>query len=134
MTEPQLGLFEGLALLVGEPAKKRRERRAAEDAEGAAWCEKERRRVLAEARAAELAAVEPCMLGHDPAYICPACADCGDTDGCGFLHRQVCKGRIPLRACRGCGKLKTHGTWNHADWFHCLECVPLGTKKDQRGA
>jgi hypothetical protein len=77
----------------------------------------------------ELAEVEACMLGHDPAYICPACAACGDTDSCGFLHRQVCQGRIPLRACRGCGKLKTHGTWNHADYFHCLECVPLGSKK-----
>lgn len=66
---------------------------------------------------------------HTRAFICPACADSGDTDGCGFLHRQVCKGRIPLRACRGCGKLRTHGTWNHADWFHCLECVPLGSKK-----
>ncbi len=77
---------------------------------------------------------EPCLLGHSAAYICPACAESGDTDGCGFLHRQVCKGRIPLRACRGCGKLATHGGWNHADYFHCLACVPLGSKKDQRRA
>ncbi len=72
---------------------------------------------------------EACLLGHGPSFICPACAESGDTDGCGFLHRQVCKGRIPLRACRGCGALKTHGGWNHADYFHCLECVPLGSQK-----
>jgi hypothetical protein len=74
---------------------------------------------------------ELCMLGHSSAYICPACAECGDTDGCGFLHRQVCKGRIPLRACKECGKLATHGTWSHTDYWRCLACVPLGSKKDE---
>lgn len=149
MADAQLGLFGA------EPAPKakRRDRRA-EDAEAVAWCEQERKRVLQESKRArrkreptedsesarvvraELAAVEPepCFTGHAAAFICPACAECGDTDGCGFLHRQVCGGRIPLRACKGCGKLKTHGTWNHADWFHCLECVPLGQKKVDAGA
>jgi len=79
-------------------------------------------------RCAECAPEEPCMLGHSAAYICPACADCGDTDGCGFLHRQVCKGRIPLRACRQCGKLKTHGGWSHSTYWFCLECKPLGVR------
>jgi hypothetical protein len=72
------------------------------------------------------------MLGHGPQYICPACGS-GGTDACGFLHRQVCGGRIPLRACRGCGKLATHGAWNHADYWHCLACVPLGFMSE-RGA
>ena len=128
---PQLSLFEGLALLVGPAAKARREREATEDSESA--------RVVRE----ELAE-EPCLLGHSSAYICPACAECGDTDGCGFLHRQVCGGRIPLRACRGCGKLRTHGGWNHASYFYCVDCRPLGScdssahtgalKKDHAGA
>lgn len=65
---------------------------------------------------------------HGPAYICPSCAECGDTDGCGFLHRQVCGGRIPLRACRQCGQLRSHGRWNHADWWRCIDCVPLEVK------
>jgi hypothetical protein len=73
-------------------------------------------------------AVEECMLGHGPEYICRACGS-GGTDGCGFLHRQVCGGRIPLRACRGCGKLKTHGGWSHATYFFCLECKPLGVRE-----
>jgi hypothetical protein len=79
-------------------------------------------------RSTALPALAPCPH-HGPEFICPSCADCGDTDGCGFLHRQVCGGRIPLRACRQCGQLRTHGRWSHATWWFCLDCRPLGARQ-----
>ncbi len=69
---------------------------------------------------------KPTCALHGPAYICTACGS-GGTDGLGFLHRQVCGGRIPLRRCRGCQQLRTAGGWNHKDYFHCLGCIPLGS-------
>lgn len=81
--------------------------------------------LFGEAPAKELA--ELCPEKHPRAYICRACSSSGDTDHSGFLHRQVCKGRIPLRRCRGCQQLRTPGTWNHKDYFHCTTCIPLGS-------
>jgi hypothetical protein len=116
VAEPQLGLFGGLLLGVAEhePApKKRRARQPTEDAES--------ERVVR----ADLAAVS--CAHHPPAYICRACSSSGDTDATGFLHRQVCEKRIPLRRCRGCQQLRSPGRWNHKDYFHCTDCIPLGS-------
>lgn len=88
------------------------------------------------------AAPAPCPH-HGPEFICPHCAECGDTNGLGFLHRAVCGGRTPLRACAQCGQLHGMGTWNHSDWFRCLDCAPhpvftpmvgAARKKDRRQA
>ncbi len=66
-----------------------------------------------------------CTL-HGPGNVCEACPERFATDHTGFVHRDDCRGRIPLRKCHRCGELTTPGNWNHADWFHCLRCVPLG--------
>jgi hypothetical protein len=61
---------------------------------------------------------------HGPEYVCER--EGLGTDYSGFVHRSECKGRIPLRRCKRCNSWTTPGQWNHADWFHCLRCVPLG--------
>jgi hypothetical protein len=74
------------------------------------------------------------LFGAPPAPSCPhhdahhVCEFEGlDTSGTGFVHPQLCKGRIPLRRCHGCGELRSPGRWNHRDYWRCIECQPLGT-------
>lgn len=71
----------------------------------------------------------PVCPHHDAHHICAECSPTGDTDHTGFCHRGDCKGRLPLRRCKGCGKLKTPGHWNHASYWWCSACVPLGSQK-----
>ena len=66
---------------------------------------------------------------HGPEHVCEF--EGLDTDHSGFVHRSLCKGRIPLRMCHMCGELVSPGRWNHADWNHCLTCQPLGTLSDE---
>lgn len=73
-------------------------------------------------------APSPCEH-HGPEHVCEF--DGLDTDASGFVHRQECRGRIALRLCERCLNWTTPGRWNHADWFHCLDCVPLGRMSDK---
>lgn len=61
---------------------------------------------------------------HGPEHVCER--EGLDTDHSGFVHRSLCRGRIPLRWCAQCGKPTTPGRWNHADWSRCIDCAPLG--------
>jgi hypothetical protein len=70
----------------------------------------------------------PSCPHHGPEYVCEF--EGLDTDHSGFVHRSLCSGRIALRQCARCKHWKTPGTWNHADWYHCLDCVPLGQLSD----
>jgi hypothetical protein len=112
-----------LDLFGAPPPKPSRRNRQAEDGEAVAYCERVRRDELARAREA-LRAPPPCPH-HGPEHVCER--EGLDTDHSGFVHRSLCKGRIPLRWCAQCGKPTTPGRWNHADWSRCIECAPLGT-------
>lgn len=71
----------------------------------------------------------PVCDNHGPGFVCEECPDGYHTGWTGFVHPLECKGRLPLRRCNDCKQLVTPGAWNHADWFRCLQCAPLGTKK-----
>jgi hypothetical protein len=75
----------------------------------------------------------PVCHEHGPSNVCDGCPGYG-TDASGFVHRSECHGRIPLRKCRRCKRLTTPGSWNHADWYHCISCQPLGTMSDMGSA
>jgi hypothetical protein len=68
---------------------------------------------------------------HDAAHVCEHCPEAYDTDNRGFVHRLELKGRVPLRKCHGCGKLKPPGEWSAGgfgvsvrNWNSCAECAP----------
>ncbi len=71
----------------------------------------------------------PVCPHHDERHVCVECLPGACTDGLGFIHRIDAKGKLPLRRCEGCKRLRTPGHWNHRDYFHCVECVPLGSTK-----
>lgn len=69
---------------------------------------------------------------HGSEDICPECPERPGTSASGFPHHADAKGRRPLRRCAHCRRLVTLGAFNVADWWHCLDCVPLG-KLSERG-
>lgn len=85
----------------------------------------------------DLFAAPPAPLScplHDDHHVCGSCPQLYDEDHSGFVHRLDCAGRIPLRPCQHCGELRSPGRWNHRDWYHCVECVPLGWMSDMGAA
>lgn len=68
---------------------------------------------------------------HGPGNVCEFCPERFDADHSGFVHMSVCKGRHPLRMCARCLNMVTPGRWNHADWWHCIDCQPLGTMSEK---
>jgi hypothetical protein len=63
---------------------------------------------------------------HGPEFMCSVCPGKLATDSTGFVHPSLLRGRLAMRVCNGCGRLRTVGQWNLADWWSCLECVPRG--------
>jgi hypothetical protein len=72
---------------------------------------------------------EVCMRhGHEfVCSLCPVCPTQLATDKTGFVHPSLLKGRVALRVCVQCLKLRSAGRWNLADWWRCTDCQPLGT-------
>lgn len=62
---------------------------------------------------------------HGPENVCNLCPDRFDTDGYGFPHRAVCKGRVPLKACKRCNMLVLKENWHLTEWC-CKTCAGLG--------
>ena len=62
-----------------------------------------------------------CTL-HDATAVCDRCPEGFDTDGKGFPHPAVLKGRKALRVCRGCGQALPLERWNLNDFAHCRGC------------
>lgn len=60
---------------------------------------------------------------HDAAAVCDRCPDEFYTDGLGFPHPIVCKGRQALRVCGGCERATPVERWNRQAFGHCLECT-----------
>ena len=60
---------------------------------------------------------------HTAAFVCDRCPERYDTDGRGFVHRQLLAGRVALRECRGCKQLKSKAEWSLVDWFRCAACA-----------
>lgn len=61
---------------------------------------------------------------HGPANVCNHCPEKFSTDGWGFVHIRLCKGRVPLKTCERCGMLVTREHWNVRAWC-CIECAAL---------
>lgn len=61
---------------------------------------------------------------HTEFDVCERCPEGYDTDGRGFVHPQLRKGRTPLRQCHGCSIYKPPAAWSKVDWFKCAECAP----------
>jgi hypothetical protein len=60
---------------------------------------------------------------HDAAHVCDRCPERFGTDGWGFVHRTLLKGRTALRRCRGCGTLKPRAEWGSIrQYFLCRTC------------
>jgi hypothetical protein len=68
---------------------------------------------------------------HGPEFVCSMCPAGYATDSTGFVHTSLLKGRVALRVCQRCVKLRSAGRWNHADWWHCADCQPLGTISEE---
>lgn len=66
---------------------------------------------------------EPCP-NHDAAHVCDECPDRFDTDGRGFVHRTLLRGRTALRRCACCRGFFPLEQWNTVAWSYCLTCVP----------
>lgn len=63
----------------------------------------------------------PCAL-HAKGSVCDQCPARYPTDSFGFPHATDAAGRLRLRLCPLCRKLKTHSEWNLKAWDRCLEC------------
>lgn len=48
---------------------------------------------------------------HDAAHVCDECPEAFDTDGRGFVHRVLLRGRTPLRRCHVCKAMTPQESW-----------------------
>jgi hypothetical protein len=62
---------------------------------------------------------------HGAHSVCDRCPERFGTDGRGFPHPSVRKGRAARRVCHGCGQAFLLDDWNVGDFFHCVECRPI---------
>lgn len=59
--------------------------------------------------------------------MCDRCPARFETDGYGFPHPQLARGRLRMRLCRKCGKLATVAEWN-LDEGVCAGCHPRAAR------
>lgn len=59
---------------------------------------------------------------HGPEHVCDRCPERYDTDGWGFVHPSLLKGRTPLQTCAGCRRLVTRAEWSLTAW-RCTRCA-----------
>jgi hypothetical protein len=71
-------------------------------------------------------------MHHGPEFVCSLCPEPLATDATGFVHPSLLRRRVALRVCVACCKLRSAGRWNHADWWRCTDCQPLGTISDEQ--
>lgn len=69
-----------------------------------------------------LFSTSPCPL-HTADFVCDQCPEEFDTDGRGWVHRSLLKGRIPMRTCKVCKRLTVKADWSETHWDRCRSCV-----------
>lgn len=59
---------------------------------------------------------------HGSGNVCDRCPEAHETDGAGFAHPSVLKGRVPLRECRLCKNMVPKDRWDTQAYSTCLGC------------
>jgi hypothetical protein len=67
---------------------------------------------------------------HGPDSVCMECMECFPLDLLGFVRSSAAAGRMPVRRCRRCKRMRTMGEWNLQDGHHCKDCLPRGSLSD----